>query len=73
MQMQLFPINRGRNLFRLLFCLLGCKLTELVKKTAIINQQTVVPHCVYAKGVKQKLHNAVLKNEWLEKVEVVLC
>ena len=72
MQVQLFPRNRGRYSLSLLFCLFGCKLTEWVKKTAIINQQTAVLHCVYAKGVKQKLHNAVLKNEWLEKVEVVL-
>ncbi len=72
MQMQLFPRNRGRDSFRLFFCLFYDVLTEVVKKTAIINQQTAVLHCVYAKGVKQKLHNAVLKNEWLEKVEVVL-
>ncbi|WP_174492648.1 hypothetical protein [Acinetobacter sp. Marseille-Q1623] len=72
MQALLFPRKMGRDSLRLLFGSFYALFLKWIKKTLIINQQTPVYLNVYAKEVKQKLHNVVAKNKWLQKVEVVL-
>lgn len=72
MQALLFPKAMGRNSLRLLFGSFYVLFLKWIKKTLIINQQTPVYLNVYAKEVKQKLHNVLAKNKWLQKVEVVL-